>query len=120
MATNISGWLLPLFLVVTCLALAINIFHNKKVTTTMVAEIDTAKADLQAAAQNNQELSKKMEEKNKEVSEKDKQIASLTANVNTLTEEKNKLQEQLNQLTAEKEAANNATSVTEAKPAEGI
>ena len=120
MAANLSGWLVPLFLVVACLALAINIFHNKKVTSSLVGEVDTARADLQAASENSQELSKKIDAMNKDVAEKDKQIASLTGNVNTLTEEKKKLEEQVNQLTAEKDKANNTdTSVTEAKPAEG-
>jgi len=118
MAANISGWLVPLFLVVACLALAFNIFQHKKVTNTLVAEIDTAKADLLAASENSQELSKKLDAKNAELTAKDQQVASLTANVNTLTEEKNKLQEQLTQLTAQQEDANNATSVTEAKPAQ--
>merc|ERR1712106_631650 len=87
MAANTSAWLVPLLLVVACMALVINIFHNKKVNNVLVSDMETAQADLRVAADNSQDCSKKLEAKNAEVVAKDQQVATLTASVNTLTEE---------------------------------
>merc|ERR1711892_1238539 len=122
MSANTSSWLVPLLLVVACMALVINIFHNKKVNNTLVSDMETAQADLRVAADNSQDCSKKLEAKNAEVVAKDQQVATLTASVNTLTEEKTKMQEELTQLKAKEEKAEPTTlaveAAAEAKPAE--
>ena len=115
MAANISAWLVPVLLVVACMALVINIFHTKKVNSTLVADIESGQADLQIAADSSQECSKKLEAKNAEMTSKDQQVASLTANMNTLTEEKTKLEEQVTQLTAQLEQANATSTAMQAE-----
>merc|ERR1712123_326518 len=119
MSANTSAWLVPLLLVVACMALVINIFHNKKVNSVLVSDMETAQADLRVAADNSQDCSKKLEAKNAEVVAKDQQVATLTASVNTLTEEKAKMQEELTQLKAKEEqaAAEEKPAAAEAKPA---
>merc|ERR1711892_84309 len=114
MSMNTSGWLVPLLLVVACMALVINIFHNKKVNNSLVSDMETAQADLRVAADNSQDCSKKLEAKNAEVAAKDQQVATLTASVNTLTEEKTKMQEELTQLKAKEEKADPTTVAVEA------
>ena len=97
MAVNISGLLLPVLLVVACIALVTNIYHTRKVNKTLVSDINTAQADFQVAGANSQECNKKLEAKGAELLGKDKEVATLTSNLNSLTEEKTKIQEQLEQ-----------------------
>ena len=116
MSGNTSGWLVPLLLVVACMALVIHIFHNKKVNSTLVTNIDTAQADLKVATDNSQDSSNKLEAKitelaakNTELLAKDEQMANLTDSVNTLTLEKAKilheLAQSMNELTQLKKQA---------------
>ena len=113
--------MVPPLLVVACMALVINIFHNKKVNNSLMSDMETAQADLRVAADNSQDCSKKLEAKNAEVVAKDQQVATLTASVTTLTEEKAKMQEELTQLKAKEEKADPTTvaveAAAEAKPA---
>jgi hypothetical protein len=83
MASNISAWLVPVLLAVACMALVINIFHARKVNTSLVDDITNAQADLQVAADNSHECIKKLGAKNAEMTAKNQQVASLTDNVNT-------------------------------------
>merc|ERR1711892_1351349 len=114
MSANTSAWLVPLLLVVACMALVINIFHNKKVNSSLVSDMETAQADLRVAADNSQDCSNKLEAKNAEVVAKDQQVATLTASVNTLTEEKAKIQEELTQEKGKQEQADPTTVAVEA------
>jgi len=111
MAVNISGLLLPVLLVVACIALVTNIYHTREVNKTLVSDIETAQAGLQVAGNNSQDCSKKLETKNAEVLSKDQKVATLKSNLNSLTEEKTKIQEQVTDLTRQLEQAN-ATSMT--------
>ena len=93
MAVNISGLMLPVLLVVACMALVTNIYHPRKVNKTLVSDIETVQANLHVAGSNSQECNKKLEGKK------------------CRTEEKAKIQKQVTDLTTQLEQAN-ATSLT--------
>ena len=111
MSANTKGWLVPLLLIVACIALVINIFHNKKVTNSLLSDIEIAQSGLRVASVNSQDCSRDLDAKNAEVVAKDQQVATLTASVNTLTEEKTKIREELKQLEAKQRAVEAAAKV---------
>eukprot|EP00092_Neocalanus_flemingeri_P086464 GFUD01108967.1.p1 GENE.GFUD01108967.1~~GFUD01108967.1.p1 ORF type:complete len:141 (-),score=68.30 GFUD01108967.1:96-518(-) len=106
MASSLSSWLVPVLLIVGCVALAMNILNAKKVNRSLVENVEKAQADLMVAMDTSQDCSKQLEGKSADMQAKDQQLASLTANVNTLTDEKNQIQEQVNQLQAQIDQAN--------------
>eukprot|EP00092_Neocalanus_flemingeri_P094596 GFUD01120295.1.p1 GENE.GFUD01120295.1~~GFUD01120295.1.p1 ORF type:complete len:134 (-),score=69.01 GFUD01120295.1:55-456(-) len=106
MANTLSSWLVPVLLIVGCVALAMNILNAKKVNRSLVENIERAQADLMVAMDTSQDCTNQLEMKSAEMIAKDQQLASLTANVNTLTDEKNQIQEQVNQLQQQLDQAN--------------
>eukprot|EP00092_Neocalanus_flemingeri_P094597 GFUD01120296.1.p1 GENE.GFUD01120296.1~~GFUD01120296.1.p1 ORF type:complete len:141 (-),score=69.94 GFUD01120296.1:55-477(-) len=106
MANTLSSWLVPVLLIVGCVALAMNILNAKKVNRSLVENVEKAQADLMVAMDTSQDCTKQLEGKSGDMTAKDQQLASLTANVNTLMDEKNQIQEQVNQLQQQIDQAN--------------
>ena len=94
---SLSSWLLPALLTLGCVALVMNITNAKKMTKSLLTNIDSAQAEMKVAMDTSMECSKQLEMKTSDLTAKDQQLASLTANVDTLTQERNNIKDQLDQ-----------------------
>merc|ERR1712119_132146 len=80
MERNLSSWLVPLLLIVGCIALTVNIFQVKKINKSLVENVKEAQADLQVASDNSENCKKQLDTKTAEITGKDQQVATLTGN----------------------------------------
>ena len=72
MSSNISAWLVPVLLAVSCIVLVLNILHSKKSNKKLTQEIDIVQGELMKAVADAKAMTADM-------TAKDQQVTSLTA-----------------------------------------